>query len=59
MLLKLLKTQWPLAIGAMIGGAVGYYGQCQSGTCIFTATWWGGAAMGTVLVALATNATRG
>ena len=59
MLLKVLKTQWPVAVGAAVGGTVGYYGQCQSGTCIFTATWWGGAIMGTLLAALVINATRG
>lgn len=58
MILNLLKTQWPLAIGAALGAALGYYGQCQSGTCVFTATWWGGALMGTLLAVLVTSAGR-
>ena len=58
MLLKLLKAQWPLAVGAVVGGLAGYYGQCQSGTCIFTATWWGGAVAGLLLAAVITTGTR-
>jgi hypothetical protein len=32
----------PIAIGA----ALGYYGQCSSGTCPLTSTWWRGALYG-------------
>jgi len=35
--------------GALIGGVVGYFGSCQSGTCPLTSTWWGGAAYGAVM----------
>jgi hypothetical protein len=33
-------------LGAGIGAAVGYFGQCNSGTCPLTATWWRGALYG-------------
>jgi thioredoxin 1 len=36
----------PLAIGAAVGAALGYFGQCSSGTCPLTSTWWRGALYG-------------
>lgn len=36
-------------IGATLGAALGYYGQCTSGTCPFTSTWWRGALYGGVI----------
>jgi hypothetical protein len=36
----------PVIAGAVIGGAMGYFGQCTSGTCPLTATWWRGAIFG-------------
>jgi hypothetical protein len=36
-------------IGAALGAALGYFGQCTSGTCPFTSTWWRGALYGGVL----------
>ena len=35
-----------IAIGALLGGITGYYGQCTSGTCPLTSTWWRGALYG-------------
>ncbi|MEI7729910.1 MAG: DUF6132 family protein [Verrucomicrobiota bacterium] len=35
-----------LGIGAGLGSLLGYYGQCSSGTCPLTATWWRGALYG-------------
>ena len=32
--------------GAVLGGLVGYFGQCTSGTCPLTSTWWRGALYG-------------
>jgi hypothetical protein len=32
--------------GATIGAAMGYFGQCTSGTCPLTSTWWRGALYG-------------
>jgi hypothetical protein len=58
MILRLFKAQWPLLLGAMIGAGVGYYGQCNSGTCVFSATWWGGAIAGVVFAMLATTTGR-
>ena len=39
----------PIAIGAAIGSAMGYFGQCSSGTCPLTSTWWRGAIYGIVM----------
>jgi hypothetical protein len=33
-------------IGALLGAAMGYFGQCTSGTCPLTSTWWRGALYG-------------
>lgn len=38
-----------LLLGAVIGGAMGYFGQCSSGTCPLTATWWRGAMFGSMM----------
>ncbi len=32
--------------GAALGGLMGYFGQCASGTCPLTSTWWRGALYG-------------
>lgn len=32
--------------GAALGAAMGYFGQCTSGTCPLTSTWWRGALYG-------------
>lgn len=36
----------PIAIGALLGSVMGYYGQCSSGACPLTSTWWRGALYG-------------
>jgi thioredoxin 1 len=33
-------------IGGGVGSALGYFGQCSSGTCPLTSTWWRGALYG-------------
>ena len=33
-------------IGAALGAIMGYFGQCSSGTCPLTSTWWRGAIYG-------------
>ncbi|MCC5807292.1 MAG: hypothetical protein JJU00_13290 [Opitutales bacterium] len=38
-----------LLAGAAVGALIGYYGQCTSGTCPLTATWWRGALYGAFL----------
>jgi hypothetical protein len=35
--------------GALLGGLMGYFGQCTSGTCPLTSTWWRGALYGAFL----------
>lgn len=54
MMIVLMKV----AIGAALGAALGYFGQCSSGTCPLTSTWWRGAlygsAMGLVFTLVAT-----
>lgn len=39
----------PLLIGAALGALMGYFGQCSSGTCPLTSTWWRGAIYGGVM----------
>lgn len=36
-------------IGVALGSALGYFGQCSSGTCPLTSTWWRGAIYGGVM----------
>jgi microcin C transport system permease protein len=36
-------------VGLLLGAAMGYFGQCTSGTCPLTSTWWRGALYGGVL----------
>lgn len=36
-------------IGVAAGSALGYFGQCSSGTCPLTSTWWRGAIYGGVI----------
>jgi len=35
--------------GAALGAALGWFGQCNSGTCPLTSTWWRGALYGAFL----------
>lgn len=44
-----LRYLLPVLAGAALGAALGYYGQCSSGTCPLTSTWWRGALYGAVL----------
>jgi len=44
-----LRFLLPVLIGAALGAALGYYGQCSSGTCPLTSTWWRGALYGAAL----------
>lgn len=46
--------------GVAIGALLGYFGQCISGTCPLTATWWRGALYGGFLgLILAISSVRG
>jgi thioredoxin 1 len=48
----LLPIIFALAIGAALGGALGYYGKCTTGTCPLTSTPKRGALYGLALAAL-------
>ncbi len=41
-----LRFALPILAGAALGAALGYFGQCTSGTCPLTSTWWRGALYG-------------
>jgi thioredoxin 1 len=38
-----------VVIGGGLGALLGYYGQCSSGTCPLTSTWWRGAMYGAAM----------
>ncbi len=40
------RSVFTILIGAVLGAAMGYFGQCTSGTCPLTSTWWRGALYG-------------
>lgn len=44
--MRIMRFALPLALGALLGAALGYFGQCTSGTCPLTSTWWRGALYG-------------
>jgi hypothetical protein len=44
--------------GAAIGALMGTFGQCTSGTCPLTSTWWRGALYGAVLGVIAAFGNR-
>ena len=44
--MKILRFLIPVLAGAALGAAMGYFGQCTSGTCPLTSTWWRGALYG-------------
>ena len=43
---SLLRFTLTILVGAALGAALGYFGQCTSGTCPLTSTWWRGALYG-------------
>jgi hypothetical protein len=49
---SLLRILIIVGIGAGAGALLGYFGQCSSGTCPLTSTWWRGALYGGVLALL-------
>ena len=48
----MLRIVIGIGAGAALGAVLGYFGQCSSGTCPLTSTWWRGALYGAVLGAL-------
>lgn len=55
----LLKFILTIVAGAALGAALGYFGQCTSGTCPLTSTWWRGALYGGLLGFVAAFSARG
>lgn len=45
----MLSMILPVLLGVGLGAAMGYFGQCTSGTCPLTSTWWRGAIYGGVM----------
>jgi len=41
-----LRFLLTVGAGALLGGLMGYFGRCTSGTCPLTSTWWRGALYG-------------
>jgi hypothetical protein len=52
----MLRFVLPVLTGAALGAALGYFGQCTSGACPLTATWWRGAIFGGLFGLLAAGA---
>jgi len=42
----ILRFALMVLAGAALGAVMGYFGQCTSGTCPLTSTWWRGALYG-------------
>ncbi|MBM3854515.1 MAG: hypothetical protein FJ399_15420 [Verrucomicrobia bacterium] len=55
----LLRFTLTVLGGATLGALLGYFGQCTSGTCPLTSTWWRGALYGGCLGLLAALPLRG
>ena len=45
----IIKAIIGLTAGIGLGAVMGYFGQCSSGTCPLTSTWWRGAIYGGVI----------
>lgn len=43
------RVLFGVLIGVAAGSALAYFGQCSSGTCPLTSTWWRGAIYGGVI----------
>ncbi|MBI5690697.1 MAG: hypothetical protein HZC55_11445 [Verrucomicrobia bacterium] len=54
----LLRFALTVLGGALLGALLGTFGQCTSGTCPLTSTWWRGALYGGTLGLLAAFSSR-
>lgn len=45
----MIRILFPVLIGAVLGSLLGYFGQCGTGACPLTSTWWRGALYGAFL----------
>lgn len=57
-LTPVLRFALTILAGAVLGAALGYFGQCSSGTCPLTSTWWRGALFGGLFGLIAALAGR-
>ncbi len=56
----ILKAVIGLVAGGGLGAIMGHVGQCSSGTCPLTSTWWRGAIYGGIMgLVIALGAWRG
>jgi len=53
-----LRFAVSVGVGAVLGGLTGWFGQCSSGTCPLTSTWWRGALYGALLGTLVALSAR-
>lgn len=54
----LIRIVLMVLAGAVVGAALGYFGQCTDGTCPLTSTWWRGALYGGFIGCLAAFSNR-
>ena len=45
----MLQLILPVAVGAVVGGLMGWFGRCTDGACPLTATWYRGVLFGAVI----------
>ena len=53
-----LRLAAAVGAGAVLRGLTGWFGQCSSGTCPLTSTWWRGALYGALLGTLVALSAR-
>ena len=54
----MIRILLPVLIGVSLGALMGYFGQCSTGACPLTSTWWRGAIYGGVIGLLFSMGTR-
>ncbi|WP_343224741.1 DUF6132 family protein [Pelagicoccus sp. SDUM812005] len=45
----MLRYLIAIGFGLLLGAVMGYFGQCSSGACPLTSTWWRGALYGGII----------
>lgn len=45
----MLQAVLSIGIGAGLGAVMGYFGQCSTGACPLTSSWWRGAIYGGIM----------
>jgi thioredoxin 1 len=46
---NIIELLVPVLVGGFLGAGLGYFGQCSSGTCPLTSTWWRGSIYGAAM----------